>query len=128
MTYTSLDERRLSALHPPRRNRYYYGKMMDVRHFSMEQAYGMGKRWLLNRAVLGEGVVEGLQVLRATTQAGEGVRITAGLAIDGWGREIIVPHDIELVPLRETDTCCEEHALLQAEAGAAAKDVIVKER
>ena len=58
----TMDERKLSGLTPARRNRYYYGKLMDVLHFSMEQQYVLAKEWLFNRAVIGPGVVCGLDV------------------------------------------------------------------
>src|SRR5206468_11586399 len=48
---------RLGTLTPPQRNKYFYGKLMDVPHFQMEQTYGNWKRWLLNRLALGEGVL-----------------------------------------------------------------------
>jgi hypothetical protein len=101
----TIDERKLSELTPARRNRYYYGKLMDVLHFSMEQQYVLAKEWLYNRAVLGAGVVCGLGVEPLTTAAGKGVVVRAGLAIDGWGREIVVPEDVALVPLELTDPC-----------------------
>ncbi len=71
------------------RNRYFYGKLLDVYHFELEQNYLNAKRWLLNRLVTGYGVICGLDV-----QAGEDGRsvvVLPGLAIDKWGREIIVP-------------------------------------
>jgi hypothetical protein len=86
---------------PARRNRYYYGKLMDVLHFSMEQQYGRAKHELLNRAVLGAGVVCGLDVQPDAT--GKGLIVRSGLAIDGWGREIIVPQDVQLTPLSLTN-------------------------
>jgi hypothetical protein len=99
------DERKLAELYPARRNRYYYGKLMDVLHFSLEQRYVLSKEWLYNRAVLGSGVVCGLDVQTVTTDAGHGLVIGGGLAIDGWGREIIVPEKVALVPLALTDQC-----------------------
>lgn len=105
MPMNAVEEHKLAGLHPARRNRYYYGKLMDVLHFSMEQQYVLAKEWLFNRAVLGPGVVCGLAVKRVSTAAGDGIVIGAGLAIDGWGREIVVPEDIALVPLTLTDQC-----------------------
>ncbi len=55
-------KRMLAKLTAPQRNNYYYGKMMDERHFDMEQDYGNYKRWLNNRITLGEGVLSGLEV------------------------------------------------------------------
>jgi len=100
-----MDERKLAGLNPARRNRFYYGKLMDVLHFSMEQQYVLAKEWLFNRAVVGPGVVCGLDVQPVSGPNGNGLVITAGLALDGWGREIIVPDDVQLVPLAVTDQC-----------------------
>lgn len=79
----------LNNLTSPVRNRYFYGKLLDVYHFQMEQDYHNRKRWLLNRLGLGAGVLCGLEI--ALTDAGE-VSIGPGVAIDPFGREIIVPH------------------------------------
>jgi hypothetical protein len=72
------------------RNRYFFGKMLDEFHFKLETDYQNGKRWLINRAVLGYGVVCGLDVIPASDQD-DAIIITPGFAIDKWGREIIVP-------------------------------------
>jgi hypothetical protein len=105
MSQHFIDERKLSDLTPARRNRFYYGKLMDVHHFSMEQQYVLAKERLYNRAVLGVGVVCGLVVEPLTTEAGKGVVVRAGLAVDGWGRGIVVPEDVALVPFELTDPC-----------------------
>jgi hypothetical protein len=73
---------------PPVRNRYFYGKLLDVVHFELEQNYFNCKRWILNRLVTGYGVVCGLGVqLVPGTQT---VVVLPGVAIDKCGREIIV--------------------------------------
>ena len=59
------DKAALGCLTTPARNNYFYGKMMDVCHFEMEQKYFNRKRWLLNRMGLGYGVVCGLNVVDA---------------------------------------------------------------
>ena len=46
----------------PVRNRYFYGKLLDVFHFDLEQTYLNTKRWTLNRLITGYGVVYGLNV------------------------------------------------------------------
>lgn len=75
------------ALTAPIRNRYFYGKLLDVRSQEMEQAYGMRMRRLLNRFGLGTGVLCGLEV----HADGDGqVWIDSGMAVDGCGREILV--------------------------------------
>jgi hypothetical protein len=94
----------LARLATPSRNRYYYGKLLDAYHFELEQRYGNNKRWLLNRLSLGSGVLCGLDVV-ASTDAGR-VRVSAGVAIDGVGREILVPQDsLGIDPRQPTDDC-----------------------
>jgi len=85
----------------PRRNHFFYGKLMDAYHFELETSYVNSKRWLLNRLNFGSGVVCGLDVYPPEADPahrhGDGPRpehqvvITPGVAIDGWGREIVVP-------------------------------------
>src|SRR5262245_41536107 len=84
-------------LRPFVRNRYFYGKLLDVHHLEMEQDYVNGKRWLLNRLVTGAGVLCGLD-LRVTSDH-KNVRVTPGMAIDYAGREIVVPRQTEPVTL-----------------------------
>jgi len=73
---------------PPVRNRYFYGKLLDVVHFELEQDYFNHKRWMMNRLVTGYGVVCGLGVqLVPGTQT---VVVQPGVAIDKCGREIEV--------------------------------------
>lgn len=72
----------------PTRNRYFYGKMLDVFHFELEQNYFNTKRWLLNRLVTGYGVVCGLNVV--LSQDKKSITITPGVALDKCGHEIIV--------------------------------------
>ncbi|HEY2018366.1 MAG TPA: hypothetical protein VGH38_32900 [Bryobacteraceae bacterium] len=79
------------------RNRYFYGKLLDVLHFELEQNYFNSKRWLINRLVLGYGVVCGLDLKVGPDQAS--VIVQPGIAIDKGGREVIVPIDSQPVPL-----------------------------
>lgn len=77
------------VLHTPERNRFYYGKLMDVRHWEVEQQYGREARQLLSRLGLGSGVLCGLGV---SIGADGRLWIEPGVAIDFRGREIVVPH------------------------------------
>lgn len=109
MNRTSTHVSRMEArgrLITPRRNRFFHGKRMDAYHFELETAYGTTVRRMLNRMVLGGGVVCGLDVLPGDTACS--VRITAGLAIDAWGREIVVPEDSQSLPIprRVIDRVC----------------------
>ena len=86
----------------PVRNRYYYGKLLDVFHFDLEQTYFNNKRWLLNRLVSGYGVVCGLNVSLGAD--GQSVVVTPGIAIDKCGREIIVCQPSDPFPLPAPQT------------------------
>src|SRR4029079_915508 len=81
------------------RNRYLYGKLLDVFHFELEQDYLNGKRWLLNRLVSGYGVLCGLDVQPADN--GRGVVVTPGGALDRGGREITGPRTREPIAIPE---------------------------
>ena len=59
------------------RNCYFYGKQFTVRDLTQEQSYFNDKRYLINRMVLGWGVVCGLEV----KEDGECLVVTPGLAL-----------------------------------------------
>lgn len=92
----------LRVLSAPRRNHYFYGKRMDVQHFQMEQDYGKHKQWLLNRLTLGKGVICGLKV----SIDGDRLCVEPGVAIDGLGREIVVPIRQCIDPNTNDGGCC----------------------
>lgn len=73
----------------PVRNHYFYGKLLDVFHFEQETEYMNAKRALLNRVVTGWGVACGLDVVLVND--GTALIVTPGLALDQWGREVLVP-------------------------------------
>jgi hypothetical protein len=79
------------------RMRYSHGLLLDKIHFDLEQQYFNNKRWLLNRRILGRGVVCGLGVELSPDR--KGVVVLPGLALDRCGREIIVPRKSEPVTL-----------------------------
>ena len=70
------------------RNNYYYGKLLTSRDFQVEQSYINDKRRLMNRLFGGSGIVSGLKVVEADDTA---IVLQSGCAIDGAGREIVVP-------------------------------------
>jgi hypothetical protein len=70
------------------RNRYFRRKVMTAEDFTREQAYMIGRRRQLNRALYGWGVVYGLGI---TVDEKHELSIGCGLALDRHGREIIVP-------------------------------------
>lgn len=101
MTSHDTTETSMRALNAPRRNQYFYGKRMDVQHFQMEQDYGRTKQALVNRLTLGMGVVCGLKV----AIEGERLAVDPGVAIDGLGREIVVPMRWAIDPAQDTAAC-----------------------
>jgi hypothetical protein len=101
--YHSTDEE--TCLKSFSRPRYFYGQLLDVRHFEAEQEYFKRKLWMLNRMVSGFGVVCGLDVQVGSD--GLSVVVTPGLAIDKHGREIVVPcqsKETKIDPLPATDS------------------------
>lgn len=87
-------------LKTPVRNRYFYGKLLDVMQLEMEQDYFNSKRALINRLVIGPGVVCGLDV--ELSEDYKSVIVLPGVAIDRCGREIVVTkpsQPVELPPL-----------------------------
>lgn len=79
MKYTDITNRE--------RNRYFYGKLLTVRDFELEQDYHIARRRLINRALFGTGVVCGLGV---TASDDSTLLIESGLALDHAGREILI--------------------------------------
>ena len=79
------------------RNRYHHGQLLTDQSFQLEQHYVKEKIWLGNRLITGHGVVCGLDVKLGEDRVS--VYVTPGVAIDKWGREIIVPADTEPQPL-----------------------------
>jgi hypothetical protein len=90
-----------NTLAAPRRNRYYYGKLLDVAHMAMEQDYGKRQRRLMNRLSVGTGVLCGLDVVAKDGK----VCVSGGVALDTFGREIIVPATVCIDPWVLPDEC-----------------------
>ena len=68
------------------RNNYFHGKMLSARDLRAEQEYFNEKRWLINRTVLGWGIVCGLDV-----KVDYGCLVVEpGLALDCCGHELLV--------------------------------------
>ena len=88
-------DRRLTELHHPCRNRYFAGKTLAVADLEMEQDYVRGADAQLARLVLGAGVVCGLDVTAREAGDRPGIHISPGLALDPWGRRIVVPRGVK---------------------------------
>jgi hypothetical protein len=85
------------------RNRFFTGKLMTARDFQGEQDYFLSRHYLHNRLLHGWGIVCGLEVeyhpdrlaqpSLASSCAKRWVRVRPGLAIDCYGRELILRQD-----------------------------------
>lgn len=88
------------------RNRYFAGKRMKAAAYAIEQEYEIGRRRLINRSVLGWGVVWGFGLLLADDGAqnvkqeamakGSTLTVGPGFALDRHGREISLEAPIML--------------------------------
>ena len=76
---------------PLERNRYFYGKLLTVRDFEVEQQYMRRKQQLLCRLSDGAGVVCGLGVIASDDST---LLIESGMALDYQGRMIVVEEPI----------------------------------
>src|SRR5688500_16742634 len=84
----------------PERNKFFYGKLMDVAQFEKEQQYFLRQQWLMNRLTIGSGVLCGLAVVpRGTWHA----IIQPGVAIDALGRPIVVSRRFTVDLRQRTD-------------------------
>jgi hypothetical protein len=90
---------RRAGLETPTRNNYFYGQLLGVHNFELETGYSIGQRRLINRLVLGYGVVCGLGV--EVNNEGDRVRIRPGLALDRWGQEIVVATPTQWIQIPE---------------------------
>jgi hypothetical protein len=86
-------------LSAPERNHFFYGLLMDVAQFEKGAQYVNAKRSLINRLIIGSGVVCGLNV----SADGDDIVISPGIAIDKWGREVILPEPRTINPATLTD-------------------------
>lgn len=77
--------------YPFDRNHYFYGKLLTVRDFEVEQKYFNNKRRLLNKLLKGSGVVSGMDIVLIDDQ---NISIEMGMALDYHGREIVVQEPV----------------------------------
>jgi hypothetical protein len=88
----------LFMLEPPRRLNYFSGRLLTAEDYQAEQSYWLGKHRSHARHLHGSGVVCGLGV---TPSGSGGVTVEPGLAIDGFGREIVVPEPRQMSDPRQ---------------------------
>jgi len=72
-----------------KRNRFFKGKRMRAEEFRIEQAYGIGRRRLINRSVLGWGIVRGFSLQQDPNKLVPFI-VGSGFALDRHGRELLV--------------------------------------
>lgn len=89
MTMQPSDVEGRGALETFTRTRYFHGQLLEAHHLENEQHHLNGKRQLINRLILGYGVVAGLNVSADST--GTRLVVEPGFALDRAGREIVVP-------------------------------------
>jgi hypothetical protein len=68
------------------RNNYFHGKMLSARDLAAEQRYFNEKRWLINRMIVGWGIVCGLEVCLENGC----LVVRPGLALDCCGHELLI--------------------------------------
>jgi hypothetical protein len=89
------------VLKAPRRVNYFAGRLLSAEDFETEQSYWLGKHRSHSRHLHGSGVVCGLGV---RPSGSGGVTVEPGLAIDGLGRQIVVPEPLQMPdPRQPTD-------------------------
>lgn len=96
-----------SRLFPFERNNYYYGKLLSVDDFELEQKYVNDKRRAINRFLYGSGIVAGMYVLQVDDFT---VSVERGMALDYSGREIVIDNPVikRMSMLEGYDACSEE--------------------
>ena len=99
---------RVCAVPTFERNNYFYGKLITVRDSVQEQRFFNEKRRLINRMILGCGVVCGLDV--TWDPAAKDLVVSPGLALDCRGRELLVcePTHIPFEPFEAHCHCVRE--------------------
>jgi len=97
----------------PQRNKYFNGKLMTARDFEDEQAYHIEKRKHHHRYLHGYGIVCGLRVVPTHPAQRRYVIVEPGVALDPWGREIVVcePTECELIEGGEPERCDKSNSL-----------------
>lgn len=78
---------------PVRRVHYSAGMVLSAEDLQAEQDYLRSRSYLLNRLLLGYGVVEGFEV---TPADGSTVTVSAGVAVDAIGRELVLTQPCEV--------------------------------
>lgn len=76
-----------TKIFPLERNQYYYGKLLSVDDFNLEQKYNCNKQRLNHMFLSGSGIVSGMYVVNVGEQT---ISVETGCAIDPFGREMVI--------------------------------------
>ncbi|SFS06862.1 hypothetical protein [Anaeromicropila populeti] len=76
-----------STFFPFEKNKYFYGKLLSVDDFNLEQKYISDKRRMSNLFLYGAGIVAGMQVVHVDDTT---ISVEMGFALDSLGREIVI--------------------------------------
>lgn len=76
-----------TKMFPFERNHYYYGKLLSVEDFNLEQEYSNNKQRMNHMFLSGSGIVAGLNVVSIGEQT---ISVETGCALDAFGREMAV--------------------------------------
>jgi hypothetical protein len=79
-----------------KRMSYFDRQFLRAEDLQLEQGYHLGRRRGISAGLLRPGVASGLDVVRVDAAS---VRVTAGLAVDGRGREIVLDQDSGAFPI-----------------------------
>lgn len=74
-----------TKIFPLERNQYYYGKLLSVEDFNLEQTYISNKQRMNNMFLSGSGIVCGMNVVSVGDQT---ISVESGCALDAFGREM----------------------------------------
>ncbi len=76
-----------SKFFPFERNKYFFGKLLSVEDFNLEQKYVNDKRRMINSFLLGAGIAAGMYVVQIDERT---ISVERGFALDYLGREIVI--------------------------------------
>lgn len=87
----------------PKRNNYFFGQLLDENKLFREQDYFKDTSRLINRLGLGSGVLCGLEI--TPSRDAKQLCLSPGVAVDPFGRVIIVP-EVHCFDPRQISDCC----------------------
>ncbi len=76
-----------TKIFPFERNQYYYGKLLSVDDFNLEQKYNCNKQRMNHMFLSGFGIMAGMYVVSVGEQT---ISVESGCALDAFGREVVI--------------------------------------